>query len=617
MRRSCERPSPSGRDPVDGTCCNCCIINVCLMQSNASREDFLVFEVNDMSNGNSYIGQQVGNYRITKEIASGAFGSVYQGKHIVFTDEPIVAIKLLHAHLTSTEERDRFFQEARLLKKLKHPYILPIIDAGIHQNFPYIVAEYAPNGSLRERLQHQPRRPLLSEQAVTILSQVGQALHYAHQQNIVHRDLKPENILFNIKGDAVLADFGIATVLATASIKQTAIMGTPAYMAPEQFKGIVSKEGDQYALGCIAYELFTGNKPFNAPDFIALGFKHLTEYPIAPTRLNPQLPKHIEQAIFKAITKERTERHINCAAFISALKTTPYRVERSAGHNLSLAVGTRSDPGIKRKYKLNEDSLFAMQGARPQNAQLQQFGLFVVADGMSGHANGQDASRLAIQTIINYMVLPLSEGKDMGDEDFVKLLADGVQQANQAVHQHNQEQRGDMGTTMTATLVIGSMAYVANVGDSRTYLYREPEGLTKVTIDHSVVASLVDAGIIKPDDIYTHPERDRIYRSLGEKPVVEVDTFKVPLQPGDKLLLCSDGLWKMVRDPYIQRVMRPPVPDPSQTGDALIKAALDGGGEENVSVIVVYVTEASQQTGVAGIQLLAKPDFVVVPNLQR
>ncbi len=285
------------------------------------------------------------------------------------------------------------------------------------------------------------------------------------------------------------------------------------------------------------------------------------------------------------------------------------------GHNLSLAVGTRSDPGIKRKYKPNEDSVFAAQGARPQHAQMQQFGLFVVADGMGGHANGQDASRLAIQTIINYMVPPLSEGKDMQDSEFEKLLADGVQQANQAVHKHNQEQRADMGTTMTAALVIGSMAYVANVGDSRTYLYREPQGLTKVTKDHSVVASLVDAGVIKPDDIYTHPKRNQIYRSLGEKPVVEVDTFRVMLQPGDKLLLCSDGLWDMVRDPEIQRVMRTPVPDPSQTGEALIKAALDGGGEDNVSVIVVNFNEAGQQTGVAGIQLLTKPDTVNVPNI--
>ncbi len=293
----------------------------------------------------------------------------------------------------------------------------------------------------------------------------------------------------------------------------------------------------------------------------------------------------------------------------------PYKVERVTGRNLSLMVGALTDPGIKRKHKPNEDNMFAMLDARTHSAQPEQFGLFVIADGMGGHANGQDASRLAIQTIINYVLPILSAGDKMHDEGFLKLLSDGVQQANQAVHQNNQERRADMGTTMTAALVVGSMAYIANVGDSRTYLYREPEGLSKITHDHSVVASLVDAGVIKPDDIYTHPKRNQIYRSLGEKPVVEVDTFKVQLQPGDKLLLCSDGLWDMVRDPEIQRVMRAPASDPSQTTSGLIKAALNGGGEDNVSVIVVHVTEATRRTGVAGVQLLAKPDTVSVPNM--
>ncbi len=292
-----------------------------------------------------------------------------------------------------------------------------------------------------------------------------------------------------------------------------------------------------------------------------------------------------------------------------------YKMEQVTGRNLSLVVGTRTDPGIKRKHKPNEDSLFAMQGARTHNTQPEQFGLFVVADGMGGHANGQDASRLAIQTIINYVLPILSAGGEMNDVGFVKLLSDGVQQSNHAVNQNNQERRADMGTTMTAALVVGSMAYVANVGDSRTYLYREPAGLTKITHDHSVVASLVDAGVIKPDDIYTHPKRNQIYRSLGEKPVVEVDTFKVHLRPGDKLLLCSDGLWDMVRDPEILRVMRAPVSDPAQTTSGLIQAALDSGGEDNISVIVVHVTEATSRTGVAGIQLLAKPDTVSIPNM--
>jgi serine/threonine protein phosphatase PrpC len=298
-------------------------------------------------------------------------------------------------------------------------------------------------------------------------------------------------------------------------------------------------------------------------------------------------------------------------------RTQPYNIQQIQGRNLSLAVGARTDRGIKRQHKPNEDNLFAIQAARPNNVQPQEFGLFVVADGMGGHANGQDASRLAIQTIIDFMLPKLSSSNPMNEDDFKNLLTEGVQHANQAVHQRNMEERADMGTTMTAALIVGPIAYIANVGDSRTYLYREPEGLVKVTHDHSVVASLVDAGIIKPDDVYTHPKRNQIYRSLGEKPYVEVDTFKVPLQVGDKLLLCSDGLWDMVRDPDIQRVMSAPMPDPSKTGKALIQAALDGGGEDNVSVIVVYINEMSNQPTISGVQLFAKPETVTVPDMPQ
>jgi serine/threonine protein phosphatase PrpC len=301
--------------------------------------------------------------------------------------------------------------------------------------------------------------------------------------------------------------------------------------------------------------------------------------------------------------------------------TLPYSGQELQSPNLSLAVGYLTDPGIKRKHRPNEDSLFAMQGPRTSNSLPQEFGFFVVADGMGGHANGQDASRLAIQTIINYILPKISTYYQIDDDTFLNLLRDGVQCANQAVHQRNLEERADMGTTMTAALVVGAIAYVANVGDSRTYLYREPQGLVKITQDHSVVASLVEAGIIKPDDIYTHPKRNQIYRSLGEKPAVDVDSFRVSLQVGDKLLLCSDGLWDMVRDPEIQRLMSAPAQDPAKTSKDLIQAALEDGGEDNVSVIVVALLNAeapsASQASMPGVQLLYKPETVTVPNLPQ
>src|SRR5260221_9739457 len=267
--------------------------------------------------GSGFVGTQIGNYRITAEINSGAFGSVYKAEHMHLKAR-IVAIKLLHAYMGSSNEREQFLPEAQFLAMLEHPHILPLIDFGFSEGRPYLIAKYAVGGSLRDLL--RPEVPLPVEYTIAILKQIGQALHYVHERNIIHRDLKPENILFNEQGEALLADFGIATMLSTASVKHlTTIGGTPPYMAPEQFQGTISKEGDQYALGCIAYELVTGRLPFTAPDFLSMGFKHLTELPTAPSQFNPQLPSPIEAAILKTMPKQRTERYADIPEFLAAL----------------------------------------------------------------------------------------------------------------------------------------------------------------------------------------------------------------------------------------------------------------------------------------------------------
>jgi len=157
-------------------------------------------------------------------------------------------------------------------------------------------------------------------------------------------------------------------------------------------------------------------------------------------------------------------------------------------------------------------------------------------------------------------------------------------------YEYNQQQGTTMGTTMTAALVIETTTYVAHVGDSRLYLYREPTGLAQITRDHSVVAELVATGLIAPDDIYTHPMRNQIYRCLGSEASVEVDASVVQLAEEDVLLLCSDGLWEMVRDQQIAAIMTTPTPNPSDTAHELIQAALAGGGEDNVSAIVAHVS---------------------------
>jgi serine/threonine protein phosphatase PrpC len=246
------------------------------------------------------------------------------------------------------------------------------------------------------------------------------------------------------------------------------------------------------------------------------------------------------------------------------------------------------NPGIKRKHAPNEDGIAAIQGTCTHKERIVPFDLFIVADGMGGHANGQEASRLAIQTMTQVVLQSIVMCGELNDVSFTEVLASGVQQANLDIWEYNREQSSDMGTTLTAALVVGAKAYVVNVGDSRTYLYRPTEGLLQITRDHSLVARLVANGVITPDEIYTHPRRNQIERSLGDKNRAQVDTFIVDLRKGDWLLLCSDGLWEMVRDPAIERIMKN-VSDPAQMSDTLIQAALKGGGADNVSVIVARV----------------------------
>lgn len=287
-----------------------------------------------MANMN-YIGKEIGNYRLVEPIGGGAFGSVYRAEH-VYLEKRVVAVKIMHtAHLDSVEDRSRFLREAKLLEKLTHPHILPLIDVGLSEGFPYLVTEYAANGSLRDRLRKQRPQLIPLEEAISILTQIGEAIAVAHNQNVIHRDIKPANILFNEKHAIMLADFGIATTLASASIKNINEMtGSAPYMAPEQFQGKISKECDQYALGCIAYELLTGHLPFSAPDFVSMAFKHLTETPASLQEFNPSVPEHVEQAVFRAMAKERTVRYASITDFVAAIQLVP--TAKEAAHSVPL-----------------------------------------------------------------------------------------------------------------------------------------------------------------------------------------------------------------------------------------------------------------------------------------
>jgi serine/threonine protein phosphatase PrpC len=258
-----------------------------------------------------------------------------------------------------------------------------------------------------------------------------------------------------------------------------------------------------------------------------------------------------------------------------------------------LRVGRHTDVGMVRD--LNEDSLLTLELDRVHRSISRPIGLYVVADGMGGHAAGDVASGLVINTIaekiVTHLLAPQLTGDiDPGSFDAQSWLADAIQAANQAVHTHRQSAGTNMGTTLVAALTIGDMAYIANVGDSRAYLINE-DGISQITTDHSLVERLVAMGQITADEARVHPQRNVIYRTIGDKEEAEADFFVRQLKPGDSLLLCSDGLSGKVEDAEIWRLVRR-VRSPQEACEQLVQAANDNGGDDNITVIIV---QASRQ----------------------
>jgi len=214
-------------------------------------------------------------------------------------------------------------------------------------------------------------------------------------------------------------------------------------------------------------------------------------------------------------------------------------------------------------------------------------GLYVVADGMGGHEVGDVASRRAVEAVAQQAVAEVLAQATLGGPlpDARQWLAAAAQNANRVVHDQRKAAGTDMGTTLVMALLVGSTATVANVGDSRAYLLKD-DSIVQITTDHSLVERLVATGQITPEEAVDHPQRNIIYRVIGDKPRVEVDLFEQLLAPAEALLLCSDGLSAMVPDERIWQVWRSSV-SPQDACDRLVEAANDAGGEDNITVVIV------------------------------
>ncbi|MEE8116678.1 MAG: serine/threonine-protein kinase, partial [Gemmatimonadales bacterium] len=380
-------------------------------------------------------------YAVQRELGRGGMATVFLALDL--KHDRNVAIKVMGHDAAQQMGAERFDREIKTAAKLSHPGILQLFDSGEANGILYYVMPYIQEGSLAERLEREGQLPI--DDALDIACEVAEALHHAHQKDIIHRDIKPENILF-LSGRPVLADFGIARAMDPSGqqLTQTGmVVGTPAYMSPEQAAGDPNLDGrsDVYALGCVLYEMICGHPPFmGAPREIIA--RHMTDEVPPLKTARPTVPSNVEETIVRSMAKTPADRFATAHDFAEAL----------AGRKAALAA-TTSGPALQKLFRgrplgilvgylavtliawLGTASLadqFALSPHLPTFV-LAVFGLLLPAAGVVAYTLGNGAIRWrAAQTVgvsanavvAGLALLLLFNGKDLGAATVAVTLTD-------------------------------------------------------------------------------------------------------------------------------------------------------------------------------------------------
>ncbi len=255
-----------------------------------------------------WVGKELGEYFVFERIGAGSMAEVY--KALQPSMDRLVGIKILSPALSHDQQFvARFKREVQIVASLEHPHILPVIDFGEREGTFYLVMRYVGGGTLHDLIERGPLEPAV---ALRYLSEIGEALDYAHQQRVVHRDIKPRNVLLDQQGRPFLADFGLARLIGAGNITHSGVemIGTPHYMSPEQARGQhVDGRSDLYALGVMLYQMLTGRVPFEADSTVGIVMKHI-ESPVPNVTENwPMLPEALNPVVAKAMAKDPAERY--------------------------------------------------------------------------------------------------------------------------------------------------------------------------------------------------------------------------------------------------------------------------------------------------------------------
>ncbi|WP_420641301.1 protein kinase domain-containing protein [Candidatus Leptofilum sp.] len=528
---------------------------------------------------------KIGRYEIESLLGRGGMAVVYLAFD-PFIDRP-VAIKLLLKDRSYDENlRSRFKRESRMVASLNHPAIVPVYDFGEEDEQPYLVMRYMEGGSLREKLR---AAPLALQEVAAILNQIAPALDTTHAHKIIHRDLKPSNILFDAQGKAYLADFGLAKFAEgtyTTLTRNDGMVGTPAYMSPEQIRAQPHLDGrtDIYALGVILFEMLAGRLPFSANGRLPIALMHLSDPVPAVHTLNLSLPESISPVIAKAMAKKREDRFARAseltAPFVKAaeVETLPpvqftnappiiLQPDSESGSStwsslsgssenqpelpewlqLWLAdYGTKQDIGRSRTRGTLEDR---MRVGNVQTVGGLHLLLAIVSDGSSSQQHGH----LAAELVINELFNRIEQSETAVPHDIPEMLQVALQQTNRTLFSVAQQHREPLVMQSMVALVVihDNRLFMAHVGNGRIFLLRNRKlhqlnrPVPPAMMNTNGQASYSNGQTGHSSAIGVQPDLTvdlSLYLKSSESEAEARKNQGLQLQANDRLLLCSDGL---------------------------------------------------------------------------
>ena len=316
------------------------------------------------------IGKSIDQYHILEQLGQGGMATVYRAYDTRL--ERDVAIKIIRTDEIPPSQLEmllkRFEREVKSQARFSHPNIVPVFDFGEYEGMPYLVMEYLQVGTLRDKM--HGTLPLGT--AVAVLAPIASALAYAHGLGVIHRDVKPSNILFNQQRRPMLTDFGIAKLLESnqSTLTGTGLgVGTPEYMAPEQWKGTSVPQTDIYALGVVLYEMLTGVRPYTAETPLAVALKQMSEPIRRPSDVVADIPEEVELVLFKALAKQPENRYENMTAMMQAMQKLAQGVHREkVQFPASIPVSSQKEDATSELIREEETSasdLFEMVDEMP------------------------------------------------------------------------------------------------------------------------------------------------------------------------------------------------------------------------------------------------------------